>query len=144
MDNASINWSNLYTLDNKPTIAEIGSYIDTPHWLALCDFIEKKYLAVPKVEYSKCSMARGWNVKYKKGGKAICTLYPNKHYFTCLIVIADKNQPDAEFILPTCEEYVQTIYSKTKSVMGGKWLVLDITNDKILNNVKELIYLRMK
>jgi hypothetical protein len=43
----------------------------------------------PKLSYSGCSMDggawKGWNVKYKKSGKVLCSLYPKQGYFLALV-----------------------------------------------------------
>ncbi|KAB2952754.1 DUF3788 family protein [Heliorestis acidaminivorans] len=36
--------------------------------------MEEAYQAKPHITYSKCSAQPGWNVKYKKSGKSLCTL----------------------------------------------------------------------
>lgn len=135
-------WSEEYPSGKEPTLVQISSYINNPLWNELCGFIEERYKAAPKIEYSRCSGAPGWNVKYKKGGKSVCTLYPNSGYFTCLVVIADSKQIEAELILSGCDESIQNLYTATKSVGAGSWLMIDVTSNKILNDTKQLICLR--
>ena len=52
----------------------------------------------PILSYSNCAMDKGiwkgWNVKYKKSGKALCTLYPKQGYFQALVVIGAKESAD--------------------------------------------------
>jgi len=139
-----MGWSEIYTMDKKPTITEISNYINNPLWKELCNFIEQTYFVTPQIEYSKCSAARGWNVKYKKSSKAICTLYPNKDYFTCMVVVGSKESIDVELMLPLYDPYIQDLYKLTNSFNGGRWLMIDVTTPKILDDIKELIYIRVK
>ncbi len=44
-------------------------------------YILRRPKAIRQLEYSKCSLKPGWNVKYKKSGKALCALYPMEDYF---------------------------------------------------------------
>lgn len=55
-------------------------------WEPLNRWICEAYSLSPIYSYSSCSMGRGWNVKYRSGGKALCTLYPAAGAFTCLVV----------------------------------------------------------
>ena len=87
-------------------------------------------------------MAPGWNVKYKKSGKALCTLYPVEGSFSCMVVIGDKKQNEAELLLPSLDPYVQQLYQNTKSGMGGRWLMVDVTTPAILASLERLIALR--
>ena len=46
----------------------------------------------PNLEFSKCSWEPGWNVKFKKSGKTLCTVYPRENYFTVIVVIGKKEK----------------------------------------------------
>ncbi|MEG1389499.1 MAG: DUF3788 domain-containing protein [Angelakisella sp.] len=139
-----MDWSEAYNADSNPTMTEIGRYIDNPFWNEFCSFIEDTYSVAPLVEYSKCSMARGFNVKYRKGSRSICTLYPNKGYFTCMVVIGSKEAPEAEFLLPACDPYIMELYKATSVYNGSRWLMIDVTSKAILDSAKELVKIRCK
>ena len=85
----------------QPTLQEIGERIKSPLWNELCGYIEAAYGVQPSVEYSKCSGAPGWNVKYKKGGKALCTLYPGEGCFTALVAVGQKLAPCLLYTSPS-------------------------------------------
>ena len=138
-----MKWCELFTIDKKPTSFEICDYINNPLWNDLCHFIEHTFSVIPLIEYSKCSAARGWNVKYKIGSKSLCTLYPNKNLFTCLIVIGCKESMETELRLSTFETNIQDLYQSAKPFNGSRWLMIDVTNNEFLTNVKELINIRV-
>ena len=71
-----MGWKTRYPIDRQPSLEEIAAAVATPLWGKFLIHLEETYRVTPKVEYSKCAMAPGWNVKYKKSGKALCTLYP--------------------------------------------------------------------
>lgn len=136
--------NNISLNSENPTIEEITSYVSNSLWNELCDFIENTYSVLPQIEYSKCSMKPGWNVKYKKSSRAICTLYPDKGEFTCLIVIGSKETMEVELMLESCNPYINEIYKQAKPFNGGRWLMIDVKTLQILNDVKELIRIRTK
>lgn len=64
-------WHELFPLDREPTMEDIAGYIDHPLWDAFTAFIDESYGAKPRIEYSRCGGAPGWNVKYKARGRAV-------------------------------------------------------------------------
>jgi hypothetical protein len=73
---------------HMPDYDEIAGYINPPAqelWKQVNSFIQERYKASPKTMYSKCSGKPGWNVKYQKSGKSVCTLYPEKDGFVALV-----------------------------------------------------------
>ena len=80
--------------------------------------------------------------KVQKRGKALCTLYPVEGAFSCMVVIGDKKQNEAELLLPALDPYVQQLYQNAKSGMGGRWLMVDVATPAILASLQQLIALR--
>lgn len=126
----------------KPSMTAISAYVDSPLFECLCKHVETEYQSKPVLEYSKCSMQYGWNVKYKKAGRTLCTLYPMEGYFIALIVIGNREQTETELMLPLFTEYFQQLYHETKTGMGQKWLMINVTDDAVLEDVKQCIAIR--
>jgi hypothetical protein len=139
-----MDWVNLYTADKQPTEAEIAEYIASPLWNNLNDFLRKNYEVEPSYSYSTCSGQPGWNVKYQKAGRSLCTLYPMPGFFIVLVVIGSREEMEAEPILLACDESIQKMYNKAVPLMGGRWLMIQVTSERILDDVKILIQLRRK
>ncbi|MPM45784.1 hypothetical protein SDC9_92476 [bioreactor metagenome] len=89
-------------------------------------------------------MEPGWNVKYKKSSRSICTLYPKENHFTCLISIGIKEAVETELIMQSFDLYLMELYQNTKPFNGSRWLMIDVTSQEILENVKTLINIRVK
>lgn len=138
-----MDWNTAFPFSLTPTMEQISAFIGSPLWDSLCREVESAYGVRPKIEHSRCGMTPGWNVKYKKGGKAICTLYPNGGFFSCMVVIGDALQPEAEALLAGCTRYARELYQNTKSGMGGRWLFIDVTDADVLRDTLRLIALRM-
>jgi AraC family transcriptional regulator len=140
-------WDKLFDKEHEPSDKQIAEFVATPLWDDLVDYMQQTYKTSPKASYSGCSMDgglwKGWNVKFKKSGKALCTLYPKSGHFLMLIAIGEKETDEAEVLIPLCGEYVQDLWNKTKPSHFGKMLGLEITNEEILRDAKELIALRV-
>ncbi len=119
MEEKKISWFELYPKNKQPELKEIDEYIANPLWGELKEHIEENYNSAPESGYSRCSGAPGWNLKYKKGGKALCTIYPDDGFFTCLISVSPAMEQAFEGLYPTFSEHIRELYDATQpSKMG--------------------------
>ena len=82
----------VFTKENQPSEDEIKDFLGTQISTIFTDldnYLRESYKINPKLAYSSCAMDnniwRGWNIKYKKSGKSLCTVYPQQGYFMVLI-----------------------------------------------------------
>ncbi len=88
-------------------------------------------------------MEPGWNVKFKKSGKSLCTIYPRESFFTAMVVIGRKEKESVEELLPACTSRLQEIYKETKEGNGQRWLMIDLEDkDSMYHDVLRLIKIR--
>ena len=127
----------------SPAIDEISDYIRNPLFDDFHQEIVKCYKAQHKIEFSKCSWEYGWNIKFKKSGKTLCTVYPRENYFTVLVVIGTKEKLVVESILSQLSPSVQEIYHQTKEGNGQRWLMINLEDkDQTYTDVLDLINIR--
>ena len=139
-----MDWNLLYSNVTPPTWEQITEYIGSPLWADFNERIQSAYQIKPCMEHSRCSMQAGWNIKYKKGGKSLCTLYPMQGYFIALVVVGSRELTEAEFLMPQCSDYVQTVFKNTKTGNRQKWLMLEVRDRGIMDDVFSLINLRKR
>lgn len=137
-----MNWQDAFFQDTKPTFEQINEFINNPLWDKLNKTLVSTYNVEPKLEYSKCSMQRGWNVKYKKRGKSLCTLYPQEGYFKALVIVNESNRVEVDLFINTCCDYVKKIYNEVNFFNGSKWLMIQVDSLLVLNDMLELIKFR--
>ena len=142
-----VPWNELFDEKHEPLDAQIKEFVATPLWDELANYLQQTYAVSPKLSYSNCSMDKGfwkgWNVKYKKSGKALCTLYPKQGYFMALVPIGAKELGEADLLIPFCGEYMQNLYNTTAAGSFGKSLAVEVRNETILRDMKNLIGLRV-
>ena len=72
-----------------PTESDLTDFVGTELFSDLHNHLCESYEVRPKPAYSDCAMDkniwRGWNIKYQKNGKSLCTIYPQKGYFLVLV-----------------------------------------------------------
>lgn len=126
-----------------PSLEELCGYVRNPLFDRFCLEMKERFRGREKIEFSSCSWERGWNIKFKKSGKNLCTLYPRESYFTVLVVIGAREKEAAELILPDCTDRLQEIYRQTKEGNGQRWLMVDIEDDdEVYRDMLRFIELR--
>ena len=111
-------WHELYDEMQMPTREQLAEYIANPLWEQLCSWIEDTFQSAMLLQHSKCSIERGWNIKYRKGSRAICTMYVRAGYVTCMVSIGSKQLVAAEEYLETCTPALQQLYRDTPVLCG--------------------------
>lgn len=137
-----MEWSQSFEQNHEPTLAEMINFVNNPLWSALQDFIEKSYHIKPILNYSRCSAQPGWNLKYRKSSKSLCVLYPMDGYFIALVVIGNKELNETEAYLPQASPEIQALFAKTRFAASGRWLMIPVTSERILEDVKNLCIFR--
>jgi len=140
-------WNELFSKENEPTEAQIKEYVNTPLFDELDGHLREAYKVKPKLAYSGCKMDggnwSGWNIKYQKSGKSLCTLYPKQGYLQLLVTIGVRGVNEAELLMPMCTEYVQDIFSKSE-FNGSRILGIELHDESVLQDVKNLIEIRAR
>lgn len=130
-----------------PDLTAIAQYIREPArqlWLELICHIESVYRSKPSIAYSVCSGKPGWNVKYKKSGKALCTLYPETDSFITLIVLGAEDIARFEADRAAYTDEIIQLFEKTKLFNSTKWLMIRVSNDSVLSDIKRLFEMKVK
>ena len=125
-----------------PTLGEMIEYVHNPVFARFCSDMKSKYHCSEKIEFSSCSWQFGWNIKFKKSGKTLCTIYPKENYFTVLVVVGMKQKESVEAILEELTPELRGIYKQTKTGNGQKWLMMDLEDkEKMYFDVSLLVLL---
>ena len=142
-----MKWHELYDHDHEPTEAQICDFVATPLYEALDGYLRQAYNVKPKLAYSGCKMGgddwMGWNIKYKKSGKSLTTIYPKQGYLLLLLAIGAREMNEAELLMPSCTAYIQELFA-VEPVAGAKYLAIELRDEQVLRDVKNLINIRVK
>ena len=139
-----VPWDVVWPRQMKPALSDIGAWINNPVFEEFLRWMEETYLVEPSVEFSRCSMDRGGNVKYKKGSRALCALYVRSGWFTAMVTLRAKEVAGLETLLPTFSAPFRKLYEETPPFNGGKWLVMDVKKPEQLEEVQRLIQMKAK
>lgn len=119
--------------------------IRTSVFARFCAELTATYHCKEAPEYSACSLEKGWNLKFKKSGRNLCTIYPKEGFFSVMIVIGRKEQPTVEAILPELCAEVREVYANTRVFNGQRWLMLTVEDrDAVYADALRLIEIRSR
>ena len=142
-----MQWYELFDKENEPSETQVSEYIDSPLFGDLDGYLRCTHKVKPKLAYSGCAMDsgmwKGWNIKYKKSSKSICTIYPKQGYLQILLAIGAKEMNEAELLMPMCSQYTQELF-KVKEVNGAKYLGFEVRDENVLQDVKNLADIRVR
>jgi hypothetical protein len=148
MDDVFMSWNERFKADHIPSNEDIREYLGEAKsiWDELTAYIEETYKVKPQIAYSKCSAQPGWNVKYKKSSKSLCTLYPMADYFIALVVIGPKEEEEVKIGMDAelFTTYLKELYDKTAYSAMGRWLMIDVKDKDVLNDIKHLLTIRVR
>ena len=142
-----MQWSELWSREHQPSDNQIKEFVDTPLWDDLDVYLKQTSNVKPQLSYSNCSMQKGmwkgWNVKYKKGGKSLCTLYPKQGYILSLVPIGPSEINEAELLMPFYTQYTQNLFKQAALGRNAISLAFVVESKEVLQDMKNLIALRV-
>lgn len=126
-----------------PGLEEIGAYVGSGVFDRFCAQLKDLYRCTEKIEFSACSLERGWNIKFRKAGRSLCTVYPRQAYFTVLVVVGRREKEAVEAVLPACTAQLRELYRETREGNGQRWLMIDLEDeDELYRDVFRLLEIR--
>ena len=133
--------------DTEPTDDDIIRFIDdknaTSSWVQLQDFLATSYnLHTQEPQFG--GQKYGWCIRYRRSGKTLCTLYPEKNGFTILIVYGKKEVEKFTDHKSEFSEQLVSLFQETKQLHDGKWLWIQIYESKLLEDIKKMLAIKRR
>lgn len=134
-----MDYERLLDKAHQPTEAEILETIgQTAAWLDLRQYIETRYGDwTPELKFF--AKRYGWTIRYRKSGKTLCYLFPERGAFSVLIVLGKK---EAEKALAMAEEFgpdARAVLEDTEQLHDGRWLWIRVLDTDDAEDVKRLL-----
>jgi len=143
-----MQWYEAFGDKHQPSWQDIRTYVGkgVVLWDELNSYLSTLSGKGGDLSYSSCAAQPGWNVKYRKGGKALCTLYPMQDFFIALVVIGTKEEKSVLNLISEGElsEYVVGLFTHARAMAIGRWLMIEVLDGTILKDVQTLIAFRLQ
>lgn len=111
-------------------------------WTSLRQLIEQKY-----------NMEQMWNhggkkwtyeYKYRRGGKTLCALYAKEQTIGFMIILGKDERTKFESMREMFSNAAQKIYDETTTFHDGKWLMFELKDTSLFNDIERLLSIKRK
>ena len=129
----------------KPTEEEIMRFIGElaeDVWVELRQFLEENYDFVPETAFY--GVKHGWTVRYRRSGRTLCSLFPEKGGFSVLIVLGRKDSEKALSMRDELSTRMHAILESTEQLHDGHWLWIRMLGTNDVDDVKKLLQTKRK
>ncbi len=127
---------------HPPLAEEIAAALGRryPLWQELTRFMMDSYQLPGQLTYG--GLNYGWNVWYRKAGKSLTSLYPQKNMLIAQVVLG-RQQVTQALSLPLGPK-VGGALRGTPDLHDGRWLFLKVTSRRDARDVEQLILLKRR
>jgi hypothetical protein len=129
----------------RPTEEDILQFLKIPAsiaWTNLRNFLDMNYEFVPETTFY--GKKYGWTVRYRYGGRTLCSLFPESRSFTVLIVFGKNEIEKFEELRSGFSQKIIQIFETTQKHHDGKWLWIRVHRPENLEDVKKLIVIKKR
>ena len=111
-------------------------------WTSLHQLIEQKY-----------NMEQMWNhggkkwtyeYKYRRGGKTLCALYAKEQTIGFMVILGEDERTKFESMREMFSNAAQKIYDETTTFHDGKWLMFELKDTSLFNDIERLLSIKRK
>jgi hypothetical protein len=111
-----------------------------PLWEKLTRFISDNYPIVG--EWNFGGKNYGWNIWYRKSGKTLVTLYPQREAFIVQIVLG-RDQVEQALNLKLGKN-VGTVLKDTPQLHDGRWLFIQVKAEQDVRAIQQLLQVKRR
>jgi hypothetical protein len=95
-----------------------------------------------KGEWTYGGKKYGWNIWYRKSGKTLLNLFPQKGGPVAQVVLGREQVQKASAL--TLGAHVQDVFSRTPQFHDGRWLFIPVRTRRDVKDVQDLVQLKRK
>jgi hypothetical protein len=127
---------------HQPTDSELSTALGAaaPLWKRLLAFIQDTYQMTAELTFGGKNY--GWNLWYRKSGKSLVTLYPQKDGLVAQVVLG-KTEVEKALAL-TLGEDVDKALRDTPQLHDGRWLFIPVTTETDVDDVEHLLLVKKR
>ena len=131
--------------EHKPSEKEIICYLGGKAgeaWTDIVSFLETHYPLSPELDYGGTKY--GWAIRYRRSGKSLCTLYPEKGAFTILIVLGKNDVERFQEHMNEFSKKLVELFKSAKEFHDGRWLWIRILDKSDTQDIRRLLSMKRK
>lgn len=130
--------------ENKPTNKDMLKTVGkkSPLWKELENYVEENYEFIPEIVFY--GEKYGWTLRYRRSGKTLCSLFPEKNAFTVLIVLGKKEVEKTQLMLNKLNKAIKKIFDETEQLRDGRWLWIKVRTASDVESIKVLLSVKRR
>ena len=111
-------------------------------WTSLHQLIEQKY----NMEQMRNHGGKKWTYeyKYRRGGKTLCALYAKEQTIGFMVILGKDERTKFESMREMFSNAAQKIYDETTTFHDGKWLMFELKDTSLFNDIERLLSIKRK
>ena len=111
-------------------------------WTSLHQLIEQKY----NMEQMRNHGGKNWTYeyKYRRGGKTLCALYAKEQTIGFMVILGKDERTKFESMREMFSNAAQKIYDETTTFHDGKWLMFELKDTSLFNDIERLLSIKRK
>ena len=82
--------------------------------------------------------------KFRRGVKTLCALYSQENCFGVMVIFGKNEREQFEQQRASFSETVRRIYDETHEYHDGKWIMIEVRDEKNLPEIEQLIRIKKK
>jgi hypothetical protein len=128
--------------NRPPSATEVKAALGRkfPLWERIIQFLYDNYDMT--AEFSYGGKNYGWNIPYRKSGKSLLSLYPQKESFVAQVVLG-RDQTEEALKMKFCRS-VDRLVHETPPLHDGKWLFVPVRSAAEADDIEKLILLKKR
>ena len=112
-----------------------------PLWERLTGFIEENY-QITGTWSSWGPSKSGWGLRYRRKGRALVALYPQRESFIAQVVLGKVQAEQVSSI--KLGKQVRMILNESPQLRDGRWLWIPVLNQVDVDDVQKLLLVKMQ
>lgn len=129
--------------EHRPTMKEVLASvgIKRPLWENLITFVANNF-GTKEGDFRFYGKNYGWALRFRKGGKALLSLYPAKESFTAQIIVG-RSEAEKAFNL-TLGENSRKVLEGAHEFHEGRWLFLKVESEEDAKDIQQLLTVKLR
>ena len=139
-----MEYQRIYQKDPLPKYTELRRFIGKAilPFDEIITFLDKNYDFQREIYFGGKNF--GVMVRYRKNGKTLIQIFPEKDGFEIVLIYGKKEREAFESRKKEFPKYLTKIYDNTKEYHDGKWMLIRIEDSKYNNELIEMIKIKKK
>ncbi|NMM62597.1 DUF3788 family protein [Clostridium sp. P21] len=140
-----MDYERMHNKEPLPTYEEIRNFIgniEVKKFDKVIAFIEENYNFNKEICYGGKNY--GVLIRFRRSGKTLLSLFPEKNCFSCVLVYGKKEIEQFQNRKNEFSDYMNVIFNETKHYHDGKWMLIRIEDEKYIDELMEMIKVKKK